>query len=74
MTNKENLDQSGYTLENLKLISKLANQAYGNLGKDLDSEEKLSGIACTYLSDAFSEARSVAVTTEKLIEELENPK
>lgn len=89
MTNKENIDKSGYTLENLRLILKMANLVISDLHEDLDSkhdqynasgefkeivESTLSDIGATYLSDAFSEARNLAVTTEKLIEAIENTK
>ena len=74
-----------YSIENLKLILKIASLAERDLRADLDSEEEqyrgggepeeeergLSNIGATYLSDAFIEVTRLKNATKKLIEERE---
>ena len=74
-----------YSIENLKLILKIASLAELDLRSDLDSEEeqyrgagepeeeerRLSNIGATYLSDAFSEITRLKNATKKLIEHRE---
>ena len=71
-----------YSIENLKLILKIASLAELDLRSDLDSDEEqyrqpeeqeqgLSNIVATYLSDAFSEVTRLKNATKKLIEERE---
>ena len=71
-----------YSIENLKLILKIASLAELDLRSDLDSDEEqyrqpeeqergLSNIGATYLSDAFSEITRLKNATQKLIEHRE---
>ena len=70
-----------YSIENLKLILKIASLAERDLRADLDFEEhyrqpdeeerELSSIGATYLSDAFSEVTRLKKVTQKLIEHRE---
>ena len=71
-----------YSIENLKLILKIASLAERDLRSDLDSDEEqyrqpeeqeqgLSNIGATYLSDAFSEVTRLKKVTQKLIEHRE---
>ena len=71
-----------YSIENLKLILKIASLAERDLRSDLDSDEEqyrqieeqeqeLSSIGATYLSEAFMEVTRLKNATQKLIEERE---
>ena len=68
-----------YSIENLRLILKIASLAERDLRSDLDSdlrsdedqEQGLSNIGATYLSDAFSEITRLKNATQKLIEHRE---
>jgi len=69
-----------YSIENLRLILKIASLAELDLRSDLDSddplyrqpeEQGLSNIGATYLSDAFSEVTRLKNATQKLIEHRE---
>ena len=68
-----------YSIENLRLILKIASLAERDLRSDLDSdlrsdedqEQGLSNIGATYLSDAFSEITRLKNATKKLIEHRE---
>ena len=57
-----------YSIENLKLIFKVAALAERDFRADLESEE-LSNIGATYLSKAFDEVSSLKIATQKLIQE-----
>jgi len=57
-----------YSIENLKLIFKMAASAERDFRADLESEE-LSDIGATYLSRAFDEVSSLKIATQKLIQE-----
>ncbi len=62
-----------YSIENLRLILKIASLAERDLRFDLDSDEQqgLSNIGATYLSDASREVTRLKNATQKLIEERE---
>lgn len=66
-----------YSIENLRLILKIASLAERDLRSDLDSdlapieEQGLSNIGATYLSDAFNEVTQLKNATQKLIEHRE---
>ena len=64
-----------YSIENLRLILKIASLAERDLRSDLDFDEEqeqvLSNIGATYLSDAFSEITLLKNATQKLIEHRE---
>ena len=63
-----------YSIENLRLILKIASLAEHDLRSDLDSDEEqyretFSLLGATYLSDAFREVARLKNVTQKLIEE-----
>ena len=65
-----------YSIENLRLILKIASLAERDLRSDLDSDEEhylqtSSLLGATYISDAFREVTRLKNATQKLIEEKE---
>jgi hypothetical protein len=65
-----------YSIQELKLIKKLACLAEHDLRSDLDSDEEhylqtSSLLGATYISDAFREVTRLKNATQKLIEERE---
>ena len=60
-----------YSIQELKLIKKLACLAEHDLRSDLDGDRELSSVGATYLSDAFREVTRLKNATQKLIEERE---
>jgi hypothetical protein len=73
-----------YSIENLRLILKIASLAERDLRSDLDSDETVrllwpsehylqtsSLLGATYISDAFREVTRLKNATQKLIEEKE---
>ena len=65
-----------YSIENLRLILKIASLAERDLRSDLDSDEEhylqtSSLLGATYMSDAFRDVTRLKNATQKLIEEKE---
>ena len=65
-----------YSIENLRLILKIASLAERDLRSDLDSDEEhylqtSSLLGASYMSDAFRDVIRLKNATQKLIEEKE---